>query len=125
MEVCQLILDSCAQHRAYYDRFFFALAERFCSLKKEHAECFEELFRDQYEMVHRLENIKLENVATFFAHLLAHDIISWSVRIWFYFKIKEIIFFYFSQGISLRSFNRRRYDIIITPLHKALIFGIS
>jgi pre-mRNA-splicing factor CWC22 len=80
MELCQMILDSCAQQRTY-ERFFGLLAQRFCLLKKEYIECFEKVFQDQYEIVHRLENVKLRNVAKFFAHLLVTDAISWGVCI--------------------------------------------
>ncbi|CAF0829504.1 unnamed protein product [Rotaria sp. Silwood1] len=78
MELCQMILDSCAQQRTY-ERFFGLLGQRFCLLKKEYIECFEKVFQDQYEIVHRLENVKLRNVAKFFAHLLVTDAISWGV----------------------------------------------
>jgi pre-mRNA-splicing factor CWC22 len=78
MELCQMILDSCAQQRTY-ERFFGLLGQRFCLLKKEYVECFEKVFQDQYEIVHRLENVKLRNVAKFFAHLLVTDAISWGV----------------------------------------------
>jgi len=78
MELCQMILDSCAQQRTY-ERFFGLLTQRFCLLKKEYVECFEKVFQDQYEIVHRLENVKLRNVAKFFAHLLFTDAISWGV----------------------------------------------
>ena len=73
-----MILDSCAQQRTY-ERFFGLLGQRFCLLKKEYVECFEKVFQDQYEIVHRLENVKLRNVAKFFAHLLVTDAISWGV----------------------------------------------
>jgi len=78
MELCQMILDSCAQQRTY-ERFFGLLGQRFCLLKKEYVGCFEKVFQDQYEIVHRLENVKLRNVAKFFAHLLFTDAISWGV----------------------------------------------
>ena len=78
MELCQMILDNCAQQRTY-ERFFGLLGQRFCLLKKEFVECFEKVFQDQYEIVHRLENVKLRNVAKFFAHLLVTDSISWGV----------------------------------------------
>ena len=76
-----MILDSCAQQRTY-GRFFGLLGQRFCLLKKEYIECFEKLFQDRYEIVHRLENVKLKNIAKFFAHLLVTDAISWGVCIY-------------------------------------------
>lgn len=42
-------------------------------------ECFEECFRRQYSLIHRLETNKLRNVAKFFASLLEQDALSWQV----------------------------------------------
>jgi len=124
MELCQMILDSCAQQRTY-ERFFGLLGQRFCLLKKEYIECFEKVFQDQYEIVHRLENVKLRNVAKFFAHLLVTDAISWGVCIEFLnIKLRNNIFILFLAGTSLYPFNRRRYNIIITSIHKKFIFRI-
>ncbi len=78
VELCQMILDACAQQRTY-ERFFGLLGQRFCELKKEFVECFEEIFRQQYETCHRLETVKLRNVSRFLSHLLYTDSISWGV----------------------------------------------
>ncbi|XP_069472187.1 pre-mRNA-splicing factor CWC22 homolog isoform X2 [Ambystoma mexicanum] len=77
-ELCNMILDCCAQQRTY-EKFFGLLAGRFCVLKKEYMEAFENIFREQYETIHRLETNKLRNVAKMFAHLLYTDSIPWSV----------------------------------------------
>lgn len=77
-ELCNMILDCCAQQRTY-EKFFGLLAGRFCLLKKEYMESFENIFREQYETIHRLETNKLRNVAKMFAHLLYTDSIPWSV----------------------------------------------
>ncbi|XP_077128714.1 pre-mRNA-splicing factor CWC22 homolog [Ranitomeya variabilis] len=77
-ELCNMILDCCAQQRTY-EKFFGLLAGRFCLLKKEYMESFESIFREQYETIHRLETNKLRNVAKMFAHLLYTDSIPWSV----------------------------------------------
>ena len=82
-----MIVDICAK-QLVYKRYLGLLAERLCSLKKEYVECFEKVFQDQYEIVHRLENVKLRNVAKFFAHLLVTDAISWGVCISFFNNIK-------------------------------------
>jgi hypothetical protein len=42
-------------------------------------EVFEDCFRKQYSLIHRLETNKLRNVSSLFAHLLATDGISWAV----------------------------------------------
>ncbi|KAM8934094.1 pre-mRNA-splicing factor CWC22 homolog [Pelodytes ibericus] len=77
-ELCNMILDCCAQQRTY-EKFFGLLAGRFCLLKKEYMESFENIFKEQYETIHRLETNKLRNVAKMFAHLLYTDSIPWSV----------------------------------------------
>ncbi|XP_068101525.1 pre-mRNA-splicing factor CWC22 homolog [Hyperolius riggenbachi] len=77
-ELCNMILDCCAQQRTY-EKFFGLLAGRFCLLKKEYMEAFEGIFKEQYDTIHRLETNKLRNVAKMFAHLLYTDSIPWSV----------------------------------------------
>ena len=46
------------------------LAERFCKLKKEWEEGYNDLFAQYYATVHRLETNKLRNVAKIFGHLM-------------------------------------------------------
>ncbi len=58
-------------------RYYGLLAQRFCYIKREYQEVYEDCFRRQYNLIHRLETNKLRNVAKFFAHLLATDAISW------------------------------------------------
>ncbi|KAK7938919.1 hypothetical protein WMY93_002245 [Mugilogobius chulae] len=77
-ELCNMILDCCAQQRTY-EKFFGLLAGRFCLLKKDYMESFEAIFAEQYETIHRLETNKLRNVARLFAHLLYTDSVPWSV----------------------------------------------
>ncbi|KAK0404179.1 hypothetical protein QR680_017326 [Steinernema hermaphroditum] len=77
-ELCYMIVDCCAQERTY-NRFFGLLAERFCRLKKEFQECFENSFRETYEIIHRFDITKLRNVVRLFSHLLATDAINWTV----------------------------------------------
>ncbi|MED6232708.1 pre-mRNA-splicing factor cwc22 [Ataeniobius toweri] len=77
-ELCNMILDCCAQQRTY-EKFFGLLAGRFCLLKKEYMESFEAIFFEQYDTIHRLETNKLRNVARLFAHLLYTDSVPWSV----------------------------------------------
>ncbi|XP_041117696.1 pre-mRNA-splicing factor CWC22 homolog isoform X2 [Polyodon spathula] len=77
-ELCNMILDCCAQQRTY-EKFFGLLAGRFCLLKKDYMESFEAIFKEQYETIHRLETNKLRNVARMFAHLLYTDSVPWSV----------------------------------------------
>ncbi|CAO2580967.1 Pre-mRNA-splicing factor CWC22 homolog [Lemmus lemmus] len=77
-ELCNMILDCCAQQRTY-EKFFGLLAGRFCMLKKEYMESFESIFKEQYDTIHCLETNKLRNVAKMFAYLLYTDSLPWSV----------------------------------------------
>lgn len=58
-------------------RYFGLLAQRFCYIKREYQAVFEDCFRRQYSLIHRLETNKLRNVAKFFGHLLSTDAVSW------------------------------------------------
>jgi pre-mRNA-splicing factor CWC22 len=75
-----MIIGICAQ-QATYECFFGLVGERICLLDKDYICWFERSFQHQYEDTHRLENVKLRNVAKFFAHLLATNSIRWSVYI--------------------------------------------
>uniref|UniRef100_A0A5S6QE54 Lethal protein 858 n=1 Tax=Trichuris muris TaxID=70415 RepID=A0A5S6QE54_TRIMR len=75
-ELCNMILDCCAQQRTY-EKFYGLMAERFCRLKQEYQHSFESLFKDVYTAVHRFEVTKLRNSARLFAHLFFTDAISW------------------------------------------------
>ncbi|KAL3097946.1 hypothetical protein niasHS_000681 [Heterodera schachtii] len=77
-ELCHMIVDCCAQQRTY-QRFYGLLAERFCRLRKEFQDAFEQIARDTYNAIHRFDHTKLQNMAKLVAHLLALDAISWEV----------------------------------------------
>ncbi|KAK2722072.1 pre-mRNA-splicing factor CWC22 homolog [Artemia franciscana] len=78
VELCNMILDCCAQQRTY-EKFFGLLAQRFCQIKREYLPPFQQLFCDSYDTIHRIDIGKLRNVAKFFGHLLFSDAISWEV----------------------------------------------
>lgn len=77
-ELCHMFLDCCAEMRTY-EKFFGLLAGRFCAINKMYVTPFEQIFRDSYHTIHRLDTNKLRNVSKFFAHLLFTDSISWEV----------------------------------------------
>ncbi|MPC17805.1 Pre-mRNA-splicing factor CWC22 [Portunus trituberculatus] len=77
-ELCNMILDCCAQQRTYA-KFYGLLAQRFCMINKVYQEPFQQIFKDAYDTCHRLETEKLRNVTRLFAHLLFSDAISWEV----------------------------------------------
>ncbi|VDN04481.1 unnamed protein product [Thelazia callipaeda] len=78
VEMCNMIVDCCAQQRTY-EKFYGLLAERFCRLRKEFQEAFERISRDTYTIIHRFEYNKLRNMACLTAHLLSTDAISWNI----------------------------------------------
>ena len=53
--------------------------QRFCQINKAYIPPFEQIFRDTYSTIHRLDTNKLRNVGKMFAHLLFTDAISWQV----------------------------------------------
>ncbi|CAK9801047.1 Pre-mRNA-splicing factor CWC22 homolog, partial [Anthophora plagiata] len=77
-ELCHMFLDCCAEMRTY-EKFFGLLAGRFCAINKMYVTPFEQIFRDSYHTIHRLDTNKLRNVSKFFAHLLFTDSISWEI----------------------------------------------
>ncbi len=77
-ELCNMIVDCCAQQRTYI-KFFGLLAQRFCQLNNEYVVPFEDIFRNAYDTIHRFETCKLRNVAKLFAHMLHTDAIPWTV----------------------------------------------
>ncbi|CAL9218657.1 unnamed protein product [Arabidopsis halleri] len=78
MELCVMVLECCSEEKTYRS-FYGHLAHRFCLRSKIYRECFENLFVQQYSMVHRFDTNKLISVATFFGHLLATDALPWHV----------------------------------------------
>ncbi|XP_066601582.1 pre-mRNA-splicing factor CWC22 homolog [Prorops nasuta] len=78
IELCHMFLDCCAEMRTY-EKFFGLLAGRFCAINKIYVTPFEQIFKDSYDTIHRLDTNKLRNVSKFFAHLLFTDSISWEV----------------------------------------------
>ncbi|KAK7865214.1 hypothetical protein R5R35_003929 [Gryllus longicercus] len=79
-ELCHMLLDCCAEQRTY-EKFFGLLAQRFCQINKIFIPPFQEIFKETYDKIHRLDTNKLRNVAKFFAHLLFTDAISWEVLV--------------------------------------------
>ncbi|XP_074856940.1 pre-mRNA-splicing factor CWC22 homolog [Carettochelys insculpta] len=129
-ELCNMILDCCAQQRTY-EKFFGLLAGRFCMLRKEYMESFEAIFKEQYDTIHRLETNKLRNVAKMFAHLLYTDSLPWSVlecivlseetttsssRIFV-----KIFFQELSEYMGLPNLNARLKDETLQPFFEGLL----
>ncbi|KAJ6219488.1 hypothetical protein RDWZM_005300 [Blomia tropicalis] len=77
-EMCNMIVDCCAQQRTYI-KFFGLLAQRFCQLNPKFCVPFTEIFKNCYDTIHRFETCKLRNVAKLFAHLFHTDAIPWTI----------------------------------------------
>jgi len=76
-EMLRMIIE-CGMQEKSYMKYYGVLAERFCKLKKEWEEMYDELFAQYYATVHRLETNKLRNVAKIFGHLLHTDAMPWT-----------------------------------------------
>ncbi|XP_038645196.1 pre-mRNA-splicing factor CWC22 homolog [Scyliorhinus canicula] len=128
-ELCNMILDCCAQQRTY-EKFFGLLAGRFCMLKKDYMESFEGIFKEQYETIHRLETNKLRNVAKMFAHLLYTDSIPWSVLDCVHLSEEtttsssrifvKILFQELCEYMGLPKLNQRLQDMTLQPFFEGL-----
>ncbi|XP_011158801.2 pre-mRNA-splicing factor CWC22 homolog [Solenopsis invicta] len=129
IELCHMFLDCCAEMRTY-EKFFGLLAGRFCAINKMYVTPFEQIFRDSYQTIHRLDTNKLRNVSKFFAHLLFTDSISWSVLSCI--KLNEedttssnrifikILFQELSEYMGLAKLNERVKDITLQEVFEGL-----
>ena len=102
------------------------MLQRFCQINRIYVGPFEDIFRNSYSTVHRLETNKLRNVAKFFAHLLFTDAISWEVLT--IVKLNEedttsssrifikILFQELSEYIGLAPLNTRLKDVYVYDL---------
>merc|ERR1712226_36078 len=77
-EMCCMMVDCCKQQRTY-EKFYGLLASRFCLLKKEFMLCFEKIFIEQYETIHRRDTVMLRNTGKMFSQMLFTDALPWSV----------------------------------------------
>ncbi|KYN00282.1 PREDICTED: pre-mRNA-splicing factor CWC22 homolog [Cyphomyrmex costatus] len=129
VELCHMFLDCCAEMRTY-EKFFGLLAGRFCAINKRYVTPFEQIFKDSYHTIHRLDTNKLRNVSKFFAHLLFTDSISWSVLSCI--KLNEedttssnrifikILFQELSEYMGLAKLNERVKDITLQEVFEGL-----
>ncbi|KAG6417365.1 hypothetical protein SASPL_119519 [Salvia splendens] len=78
MELCVMLLECCGEQTTYL-RYYGLLGQRWCLTNRIHQENFEKCFADQYSMIHRLDTVKLRNVAKLFPHLLATDALQWRI----------------------------------------------
>ncbi|OIT27712.1 hypothetical protein A4A49_29048 [Nicotiana attenuata] len=119
MELCVMLLECCSQERTYL-RYYGHLGQRFCMINKVYQENFDKCFVQQYSMIHRLETNKLRNVAKFFAHLLAADVLPWHLLA--YIRLTEedttsssrifikILFQELAEQLGIRLLNERLND---------------
>ncbi|EZA46966.1 hypothetical protein DMN91_000783 [Ooceraea biroi] len=129
IELCHMFLDCCAEMRTY-EKFFGLLAGRFCAINKIYVTPFEQIFKDSYHTIHRLDTNKLRNVSKFFAHLLFTDSISWNVLSCI--KLNEedttssnrifikILFQELSEYMGLAKLNERLKDVTLQEAFEGL-----
>ncbi len=73
-----MVLECCMQDRTYL-AYYGHIGQRFCVLNPTYVDLYSQLFSNQYDQVHRLEQAKLRNLACFFAHLYYTNAIDWRV----------------------------------------------
>ncbi|KAG6435288.1 hypothetical protein SASPL_100158 [Salvia splendens] len=78
MELCNMLLESCCRNTTY-SRYYALVGQRLCLMNKIYHDNFRECFAQHYSTVHRLDTIKLTNLAMFYAHLIATDALPWRV----------------------------------------------
>lgn len=83
-------------------------------IDKKYIEPFQNMFREQYETIHRLETNKLRNVAKFFSHLLHTDAISWEVTHPFFLKRKcQLLFGIYKCNGIVQMYRYLLYNYIL------------
>ncbi|XP_050371573.1 uncharacterized protein LOC126789464 [Argentina anserina] len=119
MELCTMLLECCRQEKKYI-RFYGLLGQRLCMIKRVYQENFERCFVQQYSMIHRLETNEIRNVASFYAHLLSTDAITWYCIA--YMRLTEedttsssrifikILFQELSEALGVLKLNERLHD---------------
>ncbi|CAF3835907.1 unnamed protein product, partial [Rotaria sp. Silwood1] len=101
MQVCQIILDGATQQQIYEHLFALLAVELY-----------------QYDTVDSLENVQLQNVTKFFAHLIFNKAISWGVLDSFH-SIEEgttssaPIHAYYSHAIKLNISDPLSLDVAV------------
>ncbi|KAL1557766.1 pre-mRNA-splicing factor CWC22 [Salvia divinorum] len=115
-ELCIMLLECCGAQTTYI-RYYALVGQRLCMINRNHQESFEKCFADLYSMIHRLETVKLTNVAKFFAHLLATDALPWHVLACIHLTEEEttsssriflkILFQELSQHLGIHLLNQR------------------
>ncbi|CAF0976423.1 unnamed protein product [Rotaria magnacalcarata] len=76
--LCEMIVDICAQQHTYED-FFGLVGEHLCLSKEGYIKWFTDILIQRHIYADRLDNVKLRNIAKFFAHLLVTECVSWNV----------------------------------------------
>ncbi|KAE9006374.1 Pre-mRNA-splicing factor [Phytophthora fragariae] len=128
-EICSMLIECCSQERTYL-RYYGLLSERFCLIKREYQNAFDECFAEQYSLIHRLETNKLRNVAKLFAHLLFTDALPWTV--FEYIRLNEeettsssrifikILCQELSEHLGMKTLKERFLDQIMQPTFAGL-----
>ncbi|EOA15240.1 hypothetical protein CARUB_v10028637mg [Capsella rubella] len=131
IELCTVLLECCFKEKTYLP-YYGLLGQRLCMSNKIHQDNFEKCFVQNYSMSHLLETNKLHNVATFFAHLLSTNALSWHVLA--YIRLTEenttpssrifvkIIFQKLSDDLGIEELNERLQDPLLQELLESSIF---
>jgi pre-mRNA-splicing factor CWC22 len=128
-EICSMLIECCSQERTYL-RYYGLLSERFCLIKREYQDAFDECFAEQYSLIHRLETNKLRNVSKLFAHLLFTDALPWTVFEYIHLNEEEttsssrifikILCQELSEHLGMKTLKERFLDEIMQPTFAGL-----
>ncbi|KAG2811970.1 Pre-mRNA-splicing factor [Phytophthora cactorum] len=128
-EICSMLIECCSQERTYL-RYYGLLSERFCLIKREYQDAFDECFAEQYSLIHRLETNKLRNVAKLFAHLLFTDALPWTVFEYIHLNEEEttsssrifikILCQELSEHLGMKTLKERFLDELMQPTFAGL-----
>ncbi|KAG6431995.1 hypothetical protein SASPL_103567 [Salvia splendens] len=78
MELCNMLLECCGRMTSY-SLYYALVGQSLCLMNKIYQHNFHKCFAQHYSTVHRLDTIKLTNLAMFYAHLIAADALPWQV----------------------------------------------
>jgi pre-mRNA-splicing factor CWC22 len=71
-----MIIKCCAQEKVY-SKYYGIIGENLVTINKKWSECFQELFKENYENCHKYEATLLRNLGAFWGHMFASDKLGW------------------------------------------------
>ena len=76
VRVVEVIVQGCSQERTY-TKYYGSVGEKLSGQSSSWADAFNQVFKETYETIHRLEPNQLRNVSKFWGHMLSSDALGW------------------------------------------------